>query len=70
MLCVTLLSRDKQQYETSRNPSPTICGYVQGDTSGQRKPPVDIDVTVVFYYKDFILKCNFQSNVNGRFSLT
>ena len=48
MLCLTLLSRDKEQYETSRNPSPTICRYVQGDTSGQRKPPVDIDVKVAF----------------------
>ena len=43
---------------------------VQGDTSGRTKPPVDIEVKVVFYYKDPILKRNFQINVNRRFGRT
>ena len=39
--------------------------YVQRDTSGRTKPPVDIDVKVAFYYKDLILKHNFKSMSTG-----
>ena len=40
--------------------------YIQGETSGWLKPPVDIDLKVAFYDKVIILKCNFHINVNGR----
>ena len=40
---------------------------LQGDHSACSKPPVDIDLKVVFQHKVLILKCNFQINVNGRF---
>ena len=41
--------------------------YLQGDHSACSKPPVDIDLKVVFYYKILILKRNLNINVNGRF---
>ena len=44
-----------------------ICGILQGDQAAWTNPPVDIDVKVAFYYKDLILKRNFQINVSGRF---
>ena len=31
------------------------------------KPPVDTDLKVAIYYKDLILKHNFQINVNRSF---
>ena len=40
---------------------------IQGDHLACSKPPVDIDLKVALWYKDFILKCNFQTNVNGMF---
>ena len=43
---------------------------IQGDTSGCAKPLVDIDVKVALKYKDLILKCDFQINVNRRFCTT
>ena len=39
----------------------------QGDHSTCSKPPVNIDLKVVFYHKVLILKRNFQINVNERF---
>ena len=38
---------------------------VQGDHSPWRKPPVDIDVKVVSWYKVLILKRNFKSLLTG-----
>ena len=41
--------------------------FSQGDHSACSKPPVDIDLKVVFYNKDLRLKHNLQINVNERF---
>ena len=40
---------------------------LEGENSACSKPPIDIDVKVAFLYKGFILKRNFQINVNRRF---
>ena len=43
---------------------------VQGDRAAWTKPPVDIDVKVAFYYKNLILKRNFQMKSTGGFVQT
>ena len=43
---------------------------IQGDHSACSKPPVDIDLKVLFWYKVPILKRNIQINFNGRFRTT
>ena len=44
--------------------------YLQGDTSGCLKPPVDSTTKVAFQYMGLILKRNFCFDVNRRLETT